>query len=74
MDTKVNFDVMGQNIVYVKPVLAADLPDDMQEQVGDLKTVYSVHDKDGAQVAIVANKRLAFHLAAENNLHAVTVH
>ena len=33
MDTKVNFDVMGQNIVYVKPVLAADLPDDMQEQV-----------------------------------------
>lgn len=74
MDTKVTFDTIDQNIVYVKAVDTADLPAEVQHEVGDLKTLFSVHDKNGAQLALVANKRLAFHLARENNLRPVTVH
>jgi hypothetical protein len=74
MDTKVNFDTWGENVVYVKSVATADLPDDVQEQVGDLETLFAVHNMKGEQLALVANKKLAFHLAAENNLQAVVVH
>ncbi len=74
MDTKVKFADLGENIVYVKAVDAADLPEEVQEEVGDLKTLFSVHDKDGTQLALVANRKLAFHLARENNLQPVTVH
>lgn len=74
MDTKLKLNDFGGNFVYVKPVDAADLPQDMQDQVGDLKTLFSVHDKDGARLALVANRQLAFHLARENNLRPVTLH
>ncbi|MEJ6397648.1 DUF1150 family protein [Yoonia sp. 208BN28-4] len=74
MDTKVKFDQIDQKIVYVKAIAATDLPDDVQDEVGDVDTVFAVHDKDGAQLALVANRKLAFHLARENNLHPVTVH
>lgn len=74
MNTKFNLDSLGQDIVYVKPILAADLPADMREQVGDLETVFAVHNAAGEQLALVANRKLAFHLARENNMQPVTLH
>lgn len=75
MDTK--FDALPQAeraIVYVRPVLVADLPADIQDQVGDVATVYSVHRSDGEQVALVADRKLAFHLAREHQMVPVSVH
>ena len=74
MDTKFNLEKFGQGIVYVKPILAADLPDDMRAKVGDLEELFSVHNADGEQLALVADRKLAFHLARENNMNPVTVH
>ena len=74
MDTKFDMDALASGIVYIKSVLAADLPDDMREQIGDLETLFSVHNAEGEQLALVANRKLAFHLARENDMTPVTVH
>jgi hypothetical protein len=50
------------------------LPDDVQEQIGDLSKIYAVHNAAGEQLALVADRKLAFHLARENKMEPVTVH
>ncbi|MEL6837938.1 MAG: DUF1150 family protein [Pseudomonadota bacterium] len=74
MNTKIDFKKFGQDIVYVKPVLVADLPADVQSEVGDLQELFAVHNAAGEQLALVANRKLAFHLARENKMQPVTVH
>ncbi len=74
MNTKFDLKDLDRDIVYVKPVQVADLPDDMKEQVGDLVTLFAVHNVDGEQLALVANRKLAFHLARENDMQPFTVH
>jgi hypothetical protein len=74
MNTKFDLAKFGEGIVYVKPIVAADLPDEMRARVGDLQELFSVHNADGEQLALVADRKLAFHLARENNMHPVTVH
>ena len=74
MDTKFDLEKLGQGLVYVKPILATDLPDDMRAKVGDLEELFSVHNADGEQLALVADRKLAFDLARENNMEPVTVH
>lgn len=71
------FDKLPQEtrrIAYVRAVKVADLPDDIRAQAGDASQLYAVHDEDGARLALVAGKRLAFMLAKENNLAPVQVH
>ena len=61
-------------MVYVRPVLVVDLPDDLRDQVEGLEMIYSVHRANGDRVALVANRQLAFALAAQNDMAAVSVH
>lgn len=61
-------------IVYVRSVNVADLPEDVQEQVGDLTTLYAVHSEEGERLALVNDRKLAFQVARQNNLDPVTVH
>ena len=74
MDTRFDLEKLGQDIVYVKPILVAELPEEMRAKVGDLQELFAVHNADGEQLALVADRKLAFHLARENNMHPVTVH
>lgn len=74
MNTKYDLRHMNSDIVYVKPVSVADLPEEMKDQVGDLETLFAVHNAEGEQLALVADRKLAFHLARENDLQPVTVH
>ncbi len=37
MNTKLDLATIAEKIVYVKPILAADLPDELREKVGDLE-------------------------------------
>ena len=74
MDTKFDLGKIGQNIVYVKPVLTADLPIEVQHQIGDLAEIYAVHNAAGEQLALVADRKLAFHLAREHKMQPVTLH
>ena len=74
METKFDLEKIGQNIVYVKPVLTADLPEEVQDQVGDVDEIYAVHNAAGEQLALVADRKLAFHLAREHEMEPVTLH
>ena len=71
------FDALPQGrnrIVYVRPVLVADLPDDVREQIEGRDVVYSVHAPDGQQLALVADRMMAFHLARAHDFAPVNVH
>lgn len=74
MDTKYNFSDTDERIVYVKSVAVADLPDEVRAQAGDMEHLFAVHDSDGQQLALVADRALAFVLARQNDMQPVTVH
>ncbi len=71
------FDGLPQGadrIVYVREIAVDNLPDEVREQVGDAEVIWSVHGADGRQLALVADRKLAFHLAREHDFTPVSVH
>ncbi|WP_309667736.1 DUF1150 family protein [Tabrizicola sp.] len=75
MNTPFNGLPQGKDrIVYVRPVAVADLPDEVRDQMGTLEVIYSVHGADGRQLALVADRKLAFHLAREHDFAPMSVH
>ena len=61
-------------LVYVKPVSVADLPEEAREQADGLEVLFAVHDSDGQQLALVADRGLAFTLARQHDMQPVTLH
>ncbi|WP_299791099.1 DUF1150 family protein [uncultured Marivita sp.] len=75
MNTPFDFkDADQSNLVYVRPVAVADLPEDVQDEIGDQETIYAVHRADGERLALVKDRKLAFMLARQNDFAPVTVH
>lgn len=74
MNSRFDLSAFGENVVYVKAVAVADLPQEVQEQVGDLTSIFSVHDADGQQLALVADRALAFALARQHDKNPVMTH
>ncbi len=74
MNTKFDLSEMGANIVYLKPMMTADLPDELREQAGGLEQIFAVHNGMGEQVAYIADLKFANNLAQENNVRIVTLH
>jgi hypothetical protein len=75
MDTKVDFIPAAEsNIVYVRPVAVADLPEEVRAQAEGLERLYAVHRPDGERLALVRDRQLAFALARQNDLAPVNVH
>jgi len=75
MNTKFDFGPEAEDrIVYVRSVDVAELPADVQAQVGGAETLYAVHSADGERLALVRDREMAFVLARQNDLAPVTVH
>jgi hypothetical protein len=78
MDTKFDFFKLGENrgdrVVYVKSVDVSGLPDDLREAAGNRAQLFAVHDSNGQQLALVADRKMAFTLARQNDMLPVTVH
>ena len=74
MNTPFEVEEAAQRIVYVKPVDVADLPKQVRDEAGDLQHLYAVHDADGQQLALVADRKLAFILARQHDPAPVSVH
>lgn len=75
MDTPYEFNQPAeQRIVYVKTVQVADLPEEVQAHADGAETIYAVHDADGQQLALVADRKLAFVLARQHDFAPVAVH
>jgi hypothetical protein len=64
----------ADKIVYVREIAVAELPDEVREQMDGLEVIWSVHGADGRQLALVADRKLAFHLAREHDFTPVSVH
>ena len=64
-------DTSGNDIVYVREADRSELPDDLKAMPGKL---FSVHNADGACLAITQDRRVAFALARKNDLAPVSVH
>ncbi|OIQ35838.1 MAG: hypothetical protein BM559_00870 [Roseobacter sp. MedPE-SWchi] len=69
-----SFGNSGPRIVYVKTVAVEDLPEDMQASAQGRDHLYAVHDAEGEQLALVADRKLAFVLARQNDFSPVAVH
>jgi hypothetical protein len=77
MDVKYDFGPEageGRPIVYVRRVKVASLPDEMRQQLAGLDTLYAVHDAQGARLALVRDRALAFVIARQNDMTPVSVH
>lgn len=74
MDTKFDFPETANTIVYVRPVPVADLPEEIQAQAEGLETLYAVYREDGERLALVADRKMAFALARQNDMAPFAVH
>ncbi len=75
MDVK--FEGLPQDeraIVYVRPVPVSELPAELRAQAEGLEVIYAVHRPDGARLALVADRKLAFALARSHDMAPVSVH
>lgn len=62
------------NIVYIKSVMVAELPQEVRDEAGDIKQVYAVCTQSGEQLAFVKDRNQAFMLARQNDLSPMAVH
>ncbi|MEM6887865.1 MAG: DUF1150 family protein [Pseudomonadota bacterium] len=74
MNEPVEIAPTENRIVYVKAVDVTDLPSDVQKKLDGLDQLYAVHDSEGQQLALVADRNLAFRLARQNDYAPVAVH
>ncbi|MEC8581198.1 MAG: DUF1150 family protein [Pseudomonadota bacterium] len=75
MQTKFDFKSLDEGrTVYVRRVATADLPLELQEQADGVEQLYAVHNADGERLALVADRKMAFVLARQNDLAPVAVH
>jgi len=74
MNEKLTTRALDKNLVYIKEVLVDDLPLAARESLEDDASMFAVHDAEGVRLALVADRKLAFHLAHENELVPQAVH
>jgi hypothetical protein len=65
------FETEGQPIVYIREAERESLPDELKRTPGP---IYAVHDAQGNQIALAADRRLAFALARRNDMTPLSVH
>ncbi|MBR3369180.1 MAG: DUF1150 family protein [Rhodobacteraceae bacterium] len=61
-------------IVYVRPIKASDLPEEIRAQLPDVVQLYAIHHEEGEQMAVVTDRTLAFVMARQNDYTPVSVH
>lgn len=74
MQTPFEFPENNRQIVYVKAVDVATLPKEVRDNAGELEQLYAVHNEAGEQLALVADRRMAFVLARQHDLAPQPVH
>ena len=75
MDAPFDLSEFGdERMVYVRPVPVADLPEDVKGQAQGAANIYAVHSADGARLALVKDRNMAFVLARQNDFAPVNVH
>lgn len=73
MHSKLTLPKLSSSTVYVREIDVASLPDKLRAQVEGMETIYSLNADDGAQIALVITRELAFSVAREHDLLPVMV-
>lgn len=74
MNTPYPMSDAKRRIVYVKAVAVTDLPEELRATASGRDRIYSVHTEDGEQLALVADRALAYVLARQHDFKPVAVH
>ncbi|MDD7971762.1 DUF1150 family protein [Roseinatronobacter alkalisoli] len=74
MDNSFPLKHTARPIVYVRPIKASDLPDEIRAQLPDVAQVYAIHHEEGEQMAVVTDRTMAFVMARQNDYDPVSVH
>lgn len=74
MNTPYNLNADVGRMVYVKSISVDALPKEVQDQAEGLKELFAVHDAEGQQLALVANRKMAFALAVQNDYAPQPLH
>ncbi len=71
----------GRKLVYIRTVVAHEVMDDITDEYGDVEfeiedgaTLYSVHSASGERIALVGDRELAFAAARQHEMNPVSVH
>lgn len=64
----------NERIVYIRPVRADTLPDEIRRQTGGIEELYAIHGPDGERLALVRDRAHAIVLARMNEYEPVSVH
>lgn len=71
---KDQFGVLEDRIVYLKPVDKDELPPEVASETADIHQLWSVHNSQGDQLALIGDLEQAHDLAREFSYSAMTVH
>lgn len=74
MNTRYPFTLSDRPIAYIRQIKTSSLPQELQERVGQVDRIYSIHDEEGDQLALVSDRRMAFVMARQNDMEPVSVH
>lgn len=75
MNTKFDFAIPeSARTVYVRAVPHDALPRELQAQVDPARSLYAIHDQNGACLALAKDRKLAFAIARGNEMAPVSVH
>ena len=68
-------------LVYVRPVIAKDVMDDLTDgddaldmDIPEEAILYALHSADGARIALMGDRELAFAAARQHEMTPVSVH
>ena len=74
MYTRIDLNADIDRMVYVKPVILDDLPPEVRKSAGDAAQLFAVHAATGEQLALVADRRLAYVLARQHDYAPQPLH
>ncbi|MEL7165864.1 MAG: DUF1150 family protein [Pseudomonadota bacterium] len=74
MHTPYDLNADVGRMVYVKPIAVDSLPKEVQEQADGLDMLFAVHDAEGQQLALVADRRMAIALARQHDYAPQPLH
>ena len=74
MNTPYDLNADVGRMVYVKPIAVDALPREVRDQAEGLDQLFAVHDAEGQQLALVADRKLAFALARQHDYAPQPLH
>ena len=76
-----NNPLAHRKICYVRPVLARDVRDEIDreaqevsEAFADDSVLYALHGEDGARIALMSDREIAFAAARQHEMTPLSVH